>query len=171
MDGFTDPTGSGGGRYSLGQITSVSRNSTIEITRKFIGKGLKLIYINGDVIVECLGDVPIFVNSRISNIEHRFDKSTVCKVLPGYYLKIFDNRLFADLLVQSVENGFEATMKLVDLCSMRISFAKGWGTRYKRKDVTSTPCWIEVSVNGPLKWLDKVLVAFGTFDGVCGSNT
>lgn len=32
----------------------------------------------------------------------------------------------------------------VDIHSVRISFAKGWGPKYSRQEVTACPCWLEV---------------------------
>ena len=40
VDGFTDPNTSPN-RFSLGLLSNVNRNSTIENTRRHIGKGLK----------------------------------------------------------------------------------------------------------------------------------
>ncbi|KAL3078181.1 hypothetical protein niasHS_012068 [Heterodera schachtii] len=146
-------------KISLGLFSNVNRNSTVENTRRQIGRGVKLTYVpyQGTLYAECLSDCPIFIQSRNSNWINDFHPTTVCKLSHGYSLKIFDTAKFGELLNHCVNLGYNSSFELTKMTTIRMAFVKGWGKDYQRQDITSTPCWIEVHLHAPLIWLDKAL--------------
>lgn len=54
------------------------------------------------------------------------------------------------MLKRAEREGYNNVYELTKMCFIRISFVKGWGPDYHRQDVTSTPCWMEMQLHGPL---------------------
>ncbi|VDN04774.1 unnamed protein product [Thelazia callipaeda] len=159
VDGFTDPSNSND-RICLGLLTNVNRNATIENTRKHIGKGVKLTCEDAthNVIVTNLSDSPVFVQSRNSNYKLNYMPNAVCRIPPGHFMYIFHHQLFVQMLRRAEQEGYNNVYELTKMCFIRISFVKGWGgPDYHRQDVTSTPCWIEMQLHGPLACIDQVI--------------
>jgi len=156
IDGFTNP-GAENNRFCLGQLSNVNRSSVTENTRRHIGHGVLLMYSNGEVYVKCMSDSAIFIQSRNANDSHGFHPSAVWKIPPGASQRIFNGMEFSQRLSQCVNHGYEAVFEMTKMCTIRMSFVKGWGSDYHRQDVTSTPCWVELHLNCPLLWLDNVL--------------
>ena len=119
VDGFTNPAMKNNHRFCLGQLSNVNRNSTIENTRRHIGKGIQLNYQNGNVYVMCMSDKAIFVNSKNANHQQNYEPGTVIKVPPGCSLQIFDSNSFYELLKASVNESYEAVFELTKMCTIR----------------------------------------------------
>ena len=115
----------------------------------------------GKVLIKNLSGASVFVQSSNMNEMWGIDGKTVVKIPAGHEAVIFDNQKFAARLAQKVQYGFESAFQLIKMCTIHLSFVKGWGSDYKRTHVTSTPCWVEIHLNGPFQWLDRVLREMG----------
>lgn len=155
IDGFTHP--SSADRFCLGGLTNVQRTMEIDKARRYIGRGVKLFHVRGNVFAECLSDNPVFVQSPVANRRFSWHPATVCKIPPTVRFQIFDSDDFTKILSSAVDEGYETVYNLMKMCIIRMSLVKGWGVEYGRPAVTCTPCWIEIHLDGPLKWLDTVL--------------
>ncbi|EFN82888.1 Mothers against decapentaplegic-like protein 6, partial [Harpegnathos saltator] len=120
----------------------------VQRTRSKIGLGLTLSQEADGVWAYNRSESPIFVNSpTLDDPESR--TLLVYRVPPGFCLNIFDRAKILQLPYGSGGGGGGAgaggfASGPVDINSVRISFAKGWGPKYARQEVTSCPCWLEV---------------------------
>lgn len=170
VDGYTHPMCND--RFCVGGLSNVNRNQFTEWVRRRINRGVKFTYVDGDVYVECISDSSIFVSTPMLGIEEGKDSpDKVTKVPAGGTVKVFNTTQFSKLLASAVPKGFEAVYKLTNYCSYRVSFVKGWGRNYKRHTILDVPCWIEVQLNGPLQWIDKVLRQMRPPSQGCGSTS
>lgn len=169
VDGYTQPMCSD--RFCIGGISNVNRNQFTEWVRRRIGRGVRFTYVDGEVYVEGLSESSIFVSNPLQTEE---DGENLCehvsKLTQGCSARVFSTQMFSKVLSDAVAKGFEAVYKLTNCCVIRVSFVKGWGRNYKRQSIFNTPCWVEVQLNGPLQWIDKVLRQMRPPTG-CGSTS
>ena len=78
IDGYMNP--SSAERFCLGNLPNVERTQDIDKTRRYIGRGVKLFHVRGNVFAECLSDNPVFIQSQIGNKKLSWDLATVCKI-------------------------------------------------------------------------------------------
>lgn len=179
IDGYFDPSTED--RICIGSLLSLHKNETIQNTRKHIGKGMSITRdARRDIYLRNLSAAPIFVQSQNANYVLKSLANTVIRLPPEHAMKIFDFQSFLKLIERAElegcmniksssmmcvaenkeEDPFCSAYKLTAMCFIRLSFVKGWGPLYPRKEVTSTPCWIELMLDDPLACLDTVLQKF-----------
>merc|ERR1711892_998933 len=157
IDGYANPFDGAPNRFSLGLITNINRRPEADRTRRFIGRGISLLYEDGCLWLLNESDSAVFIQSPICNITKNWHPATVVKVVSQSNIKLFERERFEDVLCAKFRSGYEETYNLVYVCKIRMSFVKGWGAAYSRATVSQCPCWIEISLNEPLAWLDAAL--------------
>lgn len=106
----------------------------------FIFAGLILSQESDGVWAYNRSESPIFINSpTLDDPDSR--TLIVYRVPSGYCLKIFD---YEKAYFNQQLRNWDLSNGPIDPNSVRISFAKGWGPKYSRQEVTSCPCWLEV---------------------------
>ncbi|VDD96100.1 unnamed protein product [Enterobius vermicularis] len=171
VDGLCAP--SEAGRFCLGAIQNVERNSQVDQARRqigMLGNGVRIYRVGENVYAECLCE-KIFVQSPLYALQAKDLPHTVYRVEQGATMEIFNSDFFLSLLQESAAKGYRAVQSLQSLCHMRISFIKGWGKDYRRQTITATPCWIDAQLKDPLGKLDKVLSQCGGPTGTVYSFT
>ncbi|XP_063926160.1 mothers against decapentaplegic homolog 6 isoform X2 [Zophobas morio] len=103
-----------------------------------IGLGVTLSHEGGSVWVYNRSDNPIFVNSLTLDSA---DSPLPTRVPAEQCLCVYDPKKAAH---RTCGWDFTTPFGPVDPNSIRISFAKGWGPCYKRQEITSCPCWLEI---------------------------
>lgn len=161
VDGFTNPSTHNQSRFSLGALSNINRNYTVEQVRCAIGKGICLEHLDGQVFVKNLLDRSIFFHSKNCNVENQLNQHAVVKIEPQRRQKIFEPRVFESLVQAAISSdkgdSYERLYSLTDHCIIKMSFVKGWGSTYQRQDVTSTPCWIEICLLKPYELIDRYI--------------
>lgn len=136
-----------GDSLNLAQITPANQRpseSTLR-TREKIGLGLILSHDEAGVWAYNRTEVPIFVNSPTLDLPNS-RTFNVFKIPPGYTLQIFSWAVaqhYARIRDPQMQDG------PFDPHAVRLSFAKGWGSKYSRQSVDCCPCWLEVLLRPP----------------------
>ena len=86
-----------------------------------------------------------------------YEESNVQKVGSGYEVDVFNETFFQSKIENTLNAGYEEVYQLKSFCTIYVSFIKGWGRYYKRKDLSSVPIWLEFKFVKPLQALDNIL--------------
>ncbi|CAH1635472.1 unnamed protein product [Spodoptera littoralis] len=136
----------GSGRHglcldALDQRVDGQQADQVKKTRAKIGLGVTLSLESDGVWLYNRSQEPVFVSSPALDAAAA-KAMLVWRVAPGHCLCIFDPACPPPAI--SLPH-----IGPVDPRSVRISFAKGWGPKYSRRDVTACPCWLEVLLAPP----------------------
>ncbi|CAF1438089.1 unnamed protein product [Adineta steineri] len=159
VDGYTSPYRNFSNRFSLGLLENIKRQKGVEFVRESIGRGIELIeHCNGDVSIRNRSwSCSVFVQSILYNRLIGSNDFTIHHLPRRQSIhSIFNSSLFAQLVSDPLAT-YESILDLTKLCSIQVSFKYGWGYEYGQREITSTPCWLSILINEPLRLLDARL--------------
>ncbi|CEF69691.1 Smad4 protein [Strongyloides ratti] len=173
-------------RLCLGAITNVLREVSTDKVLQSIGRGVRFdVKGEGNIWISNLSNHPVFVQSNY--LDGDSETGIVYKISPLATFKVFDlDHCYRQLkrinmyknLAEAAENfslnerrhieesiSTTSLTKAIDtgvddmrnICSIKLSFVKGWGEGYGRERISEVPCWIDVTVNRALQILDHIL--------------
>lgn len=171
IDGFTSTEAKSTSRFSVGFYNNPNRSQSTSEVRGLIGRGVRLYLLAGEVYIENLCSVPVFVQSISANMKNNFQLNTVSKLQPSGTMKVFDMYQFSKQLAAAAEKTYQDVYSLSRMCTVRLSFCKGWGEHYRRSTVLRSPVWFQIHLNNPMTWIDSVLTCMGAPPKVCSSRT
>ncbi|RZB39930.1 MH2 domain containing protein [Asbolus verrucosus] len=166
VDGYTNPDlRKHPHRFRLGRLINPKpRSLDVMNVRNQIGGGVRLYYLNGQIYARCATNFAVFVHSTYYNHISGYDPDTICtmNMFQCRIMPLFRDDRFAKWLAEAVGQGSEVVHKLAKMCTIRISFGKGWG-KWGKKDphITSVPCWIEIKLQRQLKVVERALREMG----------
>ncbi|EFP12574.1 CRE-DAF-8 protein [Caenorhabditis remanei] len=171
IDGFTSTEMKSTNRFSVGFYTNPKRSQATSEVRSLIGRGVRLYLLGGECYAENLCNVPVFIQSISANLKNNFPMNTVSKLPPNGTMKLFDMYQFSKQLALAAERTYNDVHSLSRMCTIRMSFVKGWGEAYRRKSVIHSPVWVQIQLNNPMQWIDSVLTCMGAPPRQCSSRT
>lgn len=159
ISGGYNPNTENGSKFCLGAIANPSRDDKTGSVRCHIGQGIK---ISGGancqvVYLDNLSDHAVFIQSQNWNIRAGQHKNKIIKIPSRGRAEVFNTTDFYERLFAAKIHGYNAVADLAHHCTMRLSFVKGWGQGYKVHEITSTPCWVELTLQHSLAWIDDFL--------------
>ncbi|KAI3387379.1 hypothetical protein SNEBB_006495 [Seison nebaliae] len=156
IDGYCGENLPNSSRYSLGSLIFGNRNILHDKTRLAVGKGIVISRINYRYYITVLSAQSIFIEAPFMSLCYKGNLGTIFKIPSNKRFCIFDIYLFNYFINESsLRYSYKELIQLNKLCYIRISFIKGWGNDYPRKEISSTPCWLQLQLNHSLKELDN----------------
>ncbi|RZB39929.1 MH2 domain containing protein [Asbolus verrucosus] len=158
VDGHTNPDKNKHlRRFRLGDVTNPGRSFDVINVRKQIGGGVRLNYVGGELFARCESESQIFVQSRYYNCVSGYEPDAICRMskFRCRIMPLFEDSHFVYHLTEAVKQGCEALHELKKMCTIKMSFGRGWGKSDEEDSLV--PCWIIIRMEKQLNIIKEVL--------------